>query len=72
MATHIRRRELIAAFGSAALAWPHALRAQKIEHVSRIGVLIPYLETDTEAQAQMAAFRNGLERLGLACQLSNR
>jgi len=48
------------------LVWPHALRAQKIERVSRVGVLIPYLETDTEAQAQMAAFRDGLEKLGLA------
>ena len=31
-----------------------------------LAVLIPYLETDTEAQAQMAAFRDGLEKLGLA------
>jgi putative tryptophan/tyrosine transport system substrate-binding protein len=66
MAIHIRRREFIVALGGAAAAWPHALRAQKIERVSRVGVLIPYLETDTEAQAQMAAFRDGLEKLGLA------
>ena len=62
----IGRREFMATLGGAALAWPHALRAQKIERVSRVGVLIPYLETDTEAQAQMAAFRDGLEKLGLA------
>jgi putative tryptophan/tyrosine transport system substrate-binding protein len=66
VAIHIGRREFVATVGGGALAWPHALRAQKIERVSRVGVLIPYLETDTEAQAQMATFRDGLEKLGLA------
>jgi putative ABC transport system substrate-binding protein len=65
MAIHIRRREFMATLGAAALAWPHALRAQKIERVPRVGALIPYLETDTEAQAQMAVFRNALQKLEL-------
>ena len=62
----MRRRQFIRLLAGAALAPPQALRAQQIERVSRVGVLIPYLETDTEAQAQMAAFRDGLEKLGLA------
>jgi putative tryptophan/tyrosine transport system substrate-binding protein len=66
MAIHVGRREFVTTLGGAAMVWPHTLRAQKIERVSRVGVLIPYLETDTEAQAQMAAFRDGLEKLGLA------
>jgi putative tryptophan/tyrosine transport system substrate-binding protein len=66
VAVEIGRREFVATLGGAALAWPHALHAQKVERVSRVGVLIPYLETDAEAQAQMAAFRDGLEKLGLA------
>jgi putative tryptophan/tyrosine transport system substrate-binding protein len=60
----IKRREFIGLLGGAA-AWPLAARAQRKDRIPRIGVLIPYLESDTEAQAQMAAFRDGLEKLGL-------
>ena len=42
-----------------------AVRAQRKDRIPRIGILIPYLESDTEAQAQMAALRDGLEKLGL-------
>jgi len=62
----MRRRQVIKLLGGATLAWPHPLRAQQIARVPRVGALTPYLETDTEAQAQMAAFRAGLEKLGLA------
>ena len=65
MAIDIGRREFIATLGSAAM-WPLSARAQQIDHVPRVGALIPYLETDTEAQAQMAAFRDALDKLGLA------
>jgi putative ABC transport system substrate-binding protein len=58
----MRRRQVIKLLGGT-LALPHALRAQQIP---RVGALIPYLETDTEAQSQMVAFRAGLEKLGLA------
>ena len=64
MAIDIRRREFIVMLGGAA-AWPLAARAQQDERIPRVGVLIPYLDNDTEAQAQMAAFRDGLEKLGL-------
>ena len=45
-------------------AWPIAAGAQQGERIRRIGVLIPYDETDSEAKARVAAFREGLEKLG--------
>jgi len=64
MAIDLRRREFIVTLGGGA-AWPLMARAQHNERIPRVGVLIPYLDSDTEAQAQMAAFRDGLEKLGL-------
>ena len=61
----MRRRQFIRLLAGAALALPQALRAQQIERVPRVGVLIPYLESDAEAQAQMVALRDALEKLGL-------
>jgi len=60
----MRRREFITLLGSAALAWPFAARAQQGERVRRIGVLMTLAESDPEAQAFVAAFREGLQKLG--------
>jgi len=60
----MKRREFITLLGGAA-ARPMAVRAQRTDRIPRIGILIPYLESDTEAQAQLAALRDGLEKLGL-------
>jgi putative tryptophan/tyrosine transport system substrate-binding protein len=63
----VRRREFIATLGSAA-AWPLVARAEQIERqdkARRIGVLLGAVEErDPEAQARIAAFREGLEALG--------
>jgi putative ABC transport system substrate-binding protein len=59
----MRRREFIAILGGAA-AWPLAARAQQPDRVRRIGVLMGYPENDSEAQAYIAAFRDGLRKLG--------
>jgi putative ABC transport system substrate-binding protein len=60
------RRELFALLGGAAAAWPFATRAQQAERMRRIGVLMAYPERDAEAQAWVAAFREGLRQLGWA------
>jgi putative ABC transport system substrate-binding protein len=61
----MNRRELIALFGSTAtLCWPRAVRAQQAERMRRIGVLHDYAEGDPEGQAQIAAFREELQKLG--------
>jgi putative ABC transport system substrate-binding protein len=60
----MRRREFITLLGSAT-AWPLATRAQQPgERVRRIGVLMGFPESDAEAQAYIAAFRGGLQKLG--------
>ena len=61
----MRRRDFIAAIGSAA-AWPVAAHAQKPERVRRIGVLMNLSAGDPEAQTRIAAFMQGLQELGWA------
>ena len=63
MASHIRRRKFLATLGGAAVAWPLVARAQQ-ERMRRIGVLTPLAEGDREGQARIAAFREGLGKLG--------
>jgi putative tryptophan/tyrosine transport system substrate-binding protein len=58
----MRRRDFITLLGGAA-AWPLAARAQS-DRVRRIGVLMAYAESDPEGQAWVAAFREGLQKLG--------
>jgi putative ABC transport system substrate-binding protein len=43
--------------------WPFAARAQQGDRVRRIGVLSPLSENDSEAQANVSAFRQTLEKL---------
>ena len=59
----VRRRSFMALLGGAAV-WPLAARAQQSGAVRRIGVLMPYAETDLEGQNFTAAFREGLQQLG--------
>jgi putative ABC transport system substrate-binding protein len=58
----MRRREFITLVGGMALAGPHVARAQ--DRVRRIGVLVPFAESDPESQHQIAAFREELQKLG--------
>jgi ABC transporter substrate binding protein len=60
----VTRREFITRLGGAAAACPLAARAQQTEQVRRIGVLTSDAEDDPEVKARLAAFRQGLERLG--------
>jgi ABC-type uncharacterized transport system substrate-binding protein len=59
----IRRREFISLLGGAAAAWPVATRAQT-GRVRQIGVLMGYAESDSDAQAKVTAFQEGLQKLG--------
>jgi hypothetical protein len=59
----MRRRAFITLLGGAA-AWPVAARAQQEERMRRVGVLMGLVENDPDTKARLAAFREGLERLG--------
>jgi putative ABC transport system substrate-binding protein len=61
----MRRREFITLLGGVA-AWPLTARAQQLERKRRIGVLMGYAESDLDAQARLAAFRDSLQKLGWA------
>jgi putative ABC transport system substrate-binding protein len=60
----MRRREFITVVGGAAVSWPLAARAQLPDRMRRIGVLMGYAESDSEGQAFVVAFREGLQKLG--------
>jgi len=61
----MRRREFITLIGAAA-TWPLAAGAQQPDRMRRIGVLMGFAESDREGQGFVAAFRDGLQKLGWA------
>jgi putative ABC transport system substrate-binding protein len=61
----VRRRDFITLVGGAT-AWPLEARAQQADRVRRIGVLMNLAADDSEGQARIAAFVQGLRELGWA------
>jgi putative ABC transport system substrate-binding protein len=59
----VKRREFITLLGGAA-AWPVAARAQQTVGMRRVGVLMGGAGSDPVEQARLAAFLDGLQRLG--------
>ena len=60
----MRRREFITLVGGVASVWPLVAWAQQDERMRRIGVLMAVPENDREYKAFLAAFREGLQKLG--------
>ena len=59
----LKRRTFITLIGGA-VAWPLAARAQQLDRMRLIGVLMGFAESDPAAQSWLAAFRNALTQLG--------
>jgi putative ABC transport system substrate-binding protein len=59
----MKRRAFMAGLG-AATAWPIMARAQQPAPMRRIGVLMPVAEDDPDIKADVAAFVQGMQRLG--------
>ena len=64
MASHIGRRKFLVTLGGAAAAWPLAARAQQGDRMRRLGILMVGAESDPQYQADVAVFREGLQKLG--------
>jgi putative tryptophan/tyrosine transport system substrate-binding protein len=59
----MRRRDFVKGIASST-AWPLAARAQQARGMRRIIVLTGFVESDPEAQRRVAAFLEGLKKLG--------
>ena len=60
----MQRRNFITLLGSTMVMGSLTAHAQHSGGMRRIGVLMSYPETDSDAQAFLAAFREGLQKLG--------
>jgi putative ABC transport system substrate-binding protein len=62
----MRRREFISLIGSAAVAWPIALKAQSTDRVPVIGILNILGPDDPEGKERIILFEQALQELGWA------
>jgi putative ABC transport system substrate-binding protein len=60
----MKRREFLMLFAGATAMRPLAARAQQVPRRQRVGVLIPYSESDSDSKIQFAAFRDAMRQLG--------
>ena len=60
----MRRREFIAGLGATAIVWPRGALGQTRPAVRRIGILMNVAASDPEGLSRVAAFPQGMERLG--------
>jgi putative ABC transport system substrate-binding protein len=59
----MRRRDFIKGLGGSVVAWPLTARAQQAGRARRVGVIVGVKEDD-EGRARLAAFQEGIKRLG--------
>jgi putative tryptophan/tyrosine transport system substrate-binding protein len=60
----VKRREFITLVGGGVAAWPLAARAQQVERMRRIGVLMAFDENDPKTKGWLSNLTQGLAELG--------
>jgi len=60
----MRRRTVVALFGSASTPLAHTVAAQTPDGPRRLGIVLPYGEGDTKSQEHLALLRGELAKLG--------
>src|SRR4051812_23680743 len=60
----MHRRNFFGVFSGAAVALPHALRAQQPERLRHVGMINTLGSDDPETQSRIAVFKHSLEELG--------
>jgi putative tryptophan/tyrosine transport system substrate-binding protein len=60
----MRRRDFIKLVGGTVASWPLVAGTEQSDQLRRIGVLMGYPESDSEAQSYVAAFRGAQHTLG--------
>jgi len=55
---------MLVLIGGTALGWPLVARAQQSDRVRRLGLLLPYVQSDPQAQARVSAFTAALQERG--------
>jgi len=64
MGADMKRRNFLGVLGGVAVACSSPLGVQQAERMRRVGVLMNYFEDDPDAQARLASFLRGMQRLG--------
>jgi putative ABC transport system substrate-binding protein len=60
----LSRRGFLGTVSASVFVAPLAASAQQADRVRRVGLLVPFAESDVEAQTQIAAFLDALRALG--------